>query len=168
MKELIEDLAAYNAWADKRLLEAIGALAPEIADSETVSSFPTISATFTHLYWAGRTWLRRMQRLEAVPATEDYRGHFPELASALRALDAELAGWVSRQQEAFLGAPFEYYNTKNQFFRMPLYQCLVQAFNHGTYHRGQVVTMLRELGVKEIPGTDYIIYKRMEQAGQLS
>jgi uncharacterized damage-inducible protein DinB len=168
VKELIEDLAAYNGWADKRLLDAVSAMPPEVADTETLSSNPTKSATFTHLYWAGRTWLRRLEHQEPVPATEDYRGRFPELASGLQALDAELAGWVSRQQEAFLVAPFEYYNTRNQLFRMPLYQCLVQAFNHGTYHRGQVVTMLRERGVTEIPGTDYIIYKRMEQAGKLS
>lgn len=168
MKELIEDLAAYNAWADKRLLDAVGAMPPEVADTETVSSFPTVTGTFTHLYWAGRTWLRRLERQEPVPATEDYRGRFPELASGLQALDAELAGWVSRQEESLLAAPFEYYNTKKQLFRMPLYQCLVQAFNHGTYHRGQVVTMLRELGVTEIPGTDYIIFKRLEQAGKRS
>ncbi|MGZ3851281.1 MAG: DinB family protein [Flavisolibacter sp.] len=37
---------------------------------------------------------------------------------------------------------------------------LLHAFNHGTYHRGQLVNMLRQLGVDKIPGTDFIAWSR--------
>jgi uncharacterized damage-inducible protein DinB len=37
---------------------------------------------------------------------------------------------------------------------------LLHLFNHGTYHRGQLVTMLRELGIEKIPPTDFIVWSR--------
>lgn len=167
MKELLSDLAGYHAWADKRLLDAVVQLPQALCDREVASSFPTLTGTFAHLFWAATTWLRRLEYLENMPADEDFRGSFSELSSRLQAVDAALAGWIAEQSEATLTASFEYYNTKKQYFNMPVYQCLIQAFNHGTYHRGQVVTMFHELAISEIPGTDYILYKRLEQAHQL-
>lgn len=167
MKELLLDLAGYNLWADKRLLDAVAQLPPELAEREVAASFPTLTRTFTHLFQAGTLWLGRFERLENIPADEDFGGRFPELSTRLKAVDAGLRDWIAGQSEANLTAPFEYYNTKKQYFHMPLYQCLVQAFNHGTYHRGQVVVMLHELGIAEIPASDYIMYKRLEQAHRL-
>lgn len=160
-------MAGYNLWADKCLLDAVNQLPPELLDREVASSFPTLTGTFSHLFWAATTWLRRLERLENIPADEDFRGRFPELSTRLQTVDAAFAGWIAGQSEATLAGPFEYYNTKKKYFNMPAYQCLIQAFNHGTYHRGQVVVMLHELEISEIPGTDYILYKRLEQAHQL-
>ncbi|MGZ3844574.1 MAG: DinB family protein, partial [Flavisolibacter sp.] len=55
---------------------------------------------------------------------------------------------------------FQYQNTKKEQFKQPIYQMLLHAFNHGTYHRGQLVNMLRQLGVDKIPGTDFIAWSR--------
>ncbi|MCW3088046.1 MAG: hypothetical protein JWQ78_1432, partial [Sediminibacterium sp.] len=40
-------------------------------------------------------------------------------------------------------------------------EILLHLFNHGTYHRGQLVTLLRQVGVEEIPRTDYIEFSRL-------
>ena len=40
------------------------------------------------------------------------------------------------------------------------YGFILHAINHNTYHRGQIVTMLRQLGVEKIPATDFIVWSR--------
>jgi uncharacterized damage-inducible protein DinB len=55
---------------------------------------------------------------------------------------------------------FQYYNTKRELFKDPTWQMLLQVFNHGSYHRGQLVNMLRQLGVEKIPQTDFIVWGR--------
>lgn len=160
MKTLFTDLAAYQLWADRRLLEAIAALPPGTVDKEVASSFPTLRATFEHLLWAGRTWLRRLEMQEGQRQAQDFEGGFAELSAALVAVDEHLAAWTSARDPSFFEQPVAYYNSQKQYFRMPVWQCLMQLFNHETYHRGQVVTMLHQLGVTTIPATDYIIFKR--------
>jgi uncharacterized damage-inducible protein DinB len=41
-----------------------------------------------------------------------------------------------------------------------MYQVVMQVMNHGTYHRGQIVNMLRQVGQQKIPGTDFILWCR--------
>ncbi len=55
---------------------------------------------------------------------------------------------------------FDYENSKGEQFKQPIFQMLLHVFNHGTYHRGQLVTMLRQLGVENIPATDFIVWSR--------
>ncbi|MBD0288544.1 MAG: DNA polymerase, partial [Flavisolibacter sp.] len=43
------------------------------------------------------------------------------------------------------------------------YQMLLHLFNHGTYHRGQLVNMLRQLEVSPIPQTDFIVWSRRKK-----
>jgi uncharacterized damage-inducible protein DinB len=45
-------------------------------------------------------------------------------------------------------------------FKQPTWQMLLHVFNHGTYHRGQLVNMLRQLGVSRIPATDFALWSR--------
>jgi len=165
VKELLLDLARYNAWADKRLLDAILALPGEIPDRPVLSSFPTLTATFTHLLWAETTWLRRLKLQENILQDEDFRGKFPELSTRLQSHHATLVQWIDGQEEVFFSHVIAYYNSKKHHFKMPVSECLTQLLNHGTYHRGQVVTMLRELAVSSIPGTDYIVFKRLAERG---
>ena len=51
----------------------------------------------------------------------------------------------------------EYKNTKGETWRYPLWQQLHHVVNHSTYHRGQVTTMLRQLGAEPL-GTDFLVY----------
>jgi uncharacterized damage-inducible protein DinB len=58
---------------------------------------------------------------------------------------------------------FHYQNTKKEQFKQPIYQVLLHMFNHSTYHRGQLVTMLRQLGVQKLPSTDFIVWSRRKK-----
>ena len=50
-----------------------------------------------------------------------------------------------------------YINQKSQLYSYPLWQQLVHVVNHSSYHRGQVTTMLRQLGAEAV-STDFLVY----------
>jgi uncharacterized damage-inducible protein DinB len=68
--------------------------------------------------------------------------------------------WVQQASTPQLEHVFAYQNTKRESFKQPTWQMLTHLFNHGTFHRGQIVTMLRQLGEEKIPVTDYIEFSR--------
>ena len=76
---------------------------------------------------------------------------------------AELYEWVSKASDAALDHVFFYHNSKKEQFKQPVYQVLLHLFNHQTYHRGQLVTMFHQLGITNIPATDFIKYCRMKK-----
>jgi uncharacterized damage-inducible protein DinB len=68
--------------------------------------------------------------------------------------------WVNNASDMSLEHVFQYYSTKRELFKDSTWQVVLHVFNHGTYHRGQLVNMLRQLGVEKIPQTDFIVWTR--------
>ena len=68
--------------------------------------------------------------------------------------------WTDLATEAALEHEFIYRNTKKEQFKQPVHEIMLHLFNHQSYHRGQLVTMLRQVGFTEIPNLDYISYVR--------
>ncbi len=82
------------------------------------------------------------------------------IASGLISQSKQWEEWVDKNTEAGLAHVFAYQNSKREQFKQPLFQMLMHLFNHQTYHRGQIVTMLRLAGIEEIPATDFIVWSR--------
>ncbi len=53
----------------------------------------------------------------------------------------------------------DYVTTKGELFSSKVQDVLFHVINHSTYHRAQIATMLKSLGI-EPPKSDYIVYKR--------
>ncbi len=68
--------------------------------------------------------------------------------------------WVLKSTEAALQHEFTYRNSKKELFKQPVFQVLMHLFNHQTYHRGQLVTIMRSLNIDKIPKTDFIEFSR--------
>lgn len=58
-----------------------------------------------------------------------------------------------------LGSTIRYQNSAGATFQNTLHDIMYHTLNHGTYHRGQLATEFRALGIEPIK-TDYIFYKR--------
>lgn len=163
MKEVLIDLATYHRWANKRLTDVVLKSHQDVSLQIVKSSFPSLFKTFLHLYESEQIWLLRLQMKEKPEAVKGvFDGEFNELAEKFLAHNALLIQWLQEQKEVFYSHPIAYYNSQKHYFKTPVYQCLFQLFNHGTYHRGQVVTMFHELGITKIPATDYIAFKRQK------
>lgn len=106
-------------------------------------------------------WWQRLKLSEKIiTPSEDFTGSFAELMKKLDQQSTEWKDWVDNATDVHLQHVFAYQNTKKEQFKQPVYEMLLHLFNHGTYHRGQLVTMLRQLGVGKIPPTDFVVYVR--------
>lgn len=157
-------LFAYDAWANRRLLDACGALTPEQFTKDLGSSFRSVRDTLAHIMGAEWLWLERFQGRTATLLNPE---QFPDIAS-LRTrwtqVESGLTSYVGGLSAADLERSFDYRDMKGNPHTSLLWQTLQHLANHSTYHRGQVTTMLRQLGAKPI-GTDLIGFYR-ERAAQ--
>lgn len=160
--EEVRTLYAYNSWANHRVLDACAPLSAKQFTQNLHSSFPSVCDTLAHIMLAEWLWLERWQgRSPAFPPSD-----FVDLAS-IRArwqkIETDLNAYVQKLSAADLDRVVEYKNTKGHAFSNPMRQMLQHVVNHGTYHRGQITTMLRQLGATPLT-TDLIAYYR-EQSG---
>jgi uncharacterized damage-inducible protein DinB len=155
----IRQLFDYSEWANAQVLDAAARLTAEEFTRDLGNSFPSVRDTLAHMLFAEWVWLRRWKG-------ESPRGWggTPEFADAA-SLRAEFDGVARARAELLAGLEDEaltqivaYTNTKGEEWRYALGQMMRHVVNHSTYHRGQVVTMMRQLGA-HAPSTDLLLYE---------
>jgi uncharacterized damage-inducible protein DinB len=159
------DLFAYNAWANRTMFDAVAQVPEEQYFRDLKSSYGGIHGTLAHIVWAEDLWLRRWKRQPnpAVPQGTDLRS-LMEVRGRWEGIERERNAFLSEMSIARLGetrlvkpsSGGEYVHTFQQMFR--------HLINHSSYHRGQIVTFLRQLGHRP-PSTDLILYYRASQSG---
>ncbi len=150
----------FNAWANHRSMEAASALTPEQFTKPMGSSFSSVRDTLAHICGAEWIWLERFQGRS--PSSLPDVSQFADVAS-LRAhwdeLEGRLLKFVHGLKQEDLERVMEYKTLKFGVYKNPLWQSMQHVVNHGTYHRGQVTTMLRQHGAQPIP-TDLMHFYR--------
>ena len=104
----------------------------------------------------------KMNERITVPS-ENFTGSMKELSDTLLQQSRMWEEWVGNASDLSLEHVFQYYNNKKEHFKMPVYQMLLHVFNHGTYHRGQLINMLRQLDEKKVPQTDFSLWTRSKK-----
>jgi uncharacterized damage-inducible protein DinB len=161
MKELLRQWAAYHLWAQQKLLVLIGTLSEEQQHKELASSFSSLYKTVLHMWDAESIWWQRLKLHEKlVIPSENFKPSMTDAINGLLQQSKQWDEWVRSASELALEHVFQYQNSKKEQFKQPVHQVLMQVFNHGTYHRGQLVTLLRQLGVEKIPQTNFIVWSR--------
>ncbi len=160
MKELLVQFAAYNLWANQQLAKLIDNLDEGLADKEIISSFSSIRLTLQHLRDVEWIWWQRLKLVETIFPLEEKKQTIPEINKDLISYSTQWKEWIDKSTVAAFEHEFLYRNSKKEQFKQPVYQMLLHLFNHQTYHRGQLVTMLRQLGINKIPATDFIEWSR--------
>lgn len=164
----IEDfrtLYDYNSWANHRTLDTCAALAPEQFTRDLGSSFRSVRDTLVHILGAEWIWLERWHG--RTPAGLPTAADFPDLESVRRRaaeIDRNLVDYVASLTQDDVQRVIELKTLAGTPYAQPLAQCLQHLANHSTYHRGQVTTLLRQLGAKAV-STDLITFYR-ERAAQ--
>ncbi|NOT51512.1 MAG: hypothetical protein HOP10_09570 [Chitinophagaceae bacterium] len=161
MKELIVQLAAHNMWASQKIIDLVLSLPEEKQMAEVPSSFSSLYKTILHMWDAESAWWQRMKLHEKIIVPSgNFNGTMKDVTNGLMQQSSQWHDWVNNATENALDHVFQYQNSKKEQFKQPVYQMILHVFNHGTYHRGQLVNMLRQLGVEKIPQTDFIIWSR--------
>lgn len=154
----IQELYRYNGWANGRMFEAVSNLTPEGVSRDLGSSYPSARDTLLHIVWAEWIWLQRWKGFS--PQSVWQAADYPDL-------DALGTRWsdVKIEQGAFLDAisverlraVVRYLSLKGETWQYPLWRTMYHVLNHSSYHRGQVTTMLRQLGARALP-TDFLVF----------
>jgi uncharacterized damage-inducible protein DinB len=161
MQDTLSAIFEYNRWADERLLTACGQLTDEQYAREIGGSFPSIRATVAHHAGALRAWGTRFDGGEVTSLPSEVE--VPNADTAMRLIvegHETLAREAGRPAEE-LDQIFTYRSLRGIMVSLPRCAVLRHVANHGTYHRGQIATMMRQVGAAP-PSTDYFLWA-MEQ-----
>ena len=154
----IQTLYEYNRWANARILAAVEKLNAEQLSRDLHSSHHSVRETLVHLLSAEWIWLMRW--LGTSPNKMLDPQEFTTLA-ALRArwgeVEREQAEFLSRLTDESLRQEIRYVNTRGESYTYLLWQMMQHVANHSTFHRGQVVAMLRQLGAVPTE-TDFLVF----------
>lgn len=161
MKILLTQYSTYHQWANQLIIDTIEKLPASLQEQEVESSFKSLKATLLHMWDAEVIWWQRMKLLEIItPPSTEFSGSCTDIAKGLMQQSKQWHDWILNASEHMFEHEFIYFNSKREKFKQAVYQMLLHLFNHGTYHRGQIVTMLRQLEVDNIPPTDFIVWSR--------
>jgi uncharacterized damage-inducible protein DinB len=162
MKEILVQYTKYNVWANKLLIAILATLSDEDVNKDLGGSFPSIRKTAEHIWLAESVWLQRLQMAEKVIVpTDDFTGSFTESCQEWIKCSEGLLQFAEKiYDERGVVHEFHYQNIKGENFKSNVSDCLQHVCNHSTFHRGQLVVYLRQLGISKIPSTDFITFCR--------
>jgi uncharacterized damage-inducible protein DinB len=161
-KKEIQLLFEYDTWADLKLFEVIAALTKDQYKKDLHSSFGGIQGTLVHILSANRVWLYRWIGKEPEPLKIE---NFPAAEIVKKQWDTylcEVSNFLQGLTEEKLQTPLQYTDFKGNIYAQPLCQQMQHKVNHSSYHRGQLVMMLRQLGIAVV-STDLITYIRQKE-----
>jgi len=151
----------YHYWARDVILEAVEPLSAEQFTRPIESSFKSVRDTVAHMYGAEWLWYNRW--IGNLSATMPKYDSWPDVVSIRKAwLDHEirLRTFVNDGGEAGVDRIYHYKSLAGQPTSSRFWEMLVHVVNHGSYHRGQVTTLLRQLGAQPPRQTDMIAFFR--------
>lgn len=165
-RDFILEQYEYHHWAADRVLEAVGALSADLLDDEWGGSFKSGRALLRHVVGVEFLWCERWngrspKALPEYPATWSGRDYLREWKK-IRAEQLEFLGRLTRD---LLQGELTYLNIKGERWTYRLSDLLIHVVNHGTYHRGQLTHLLRDVALAA-PSTDYTVWLAERREGQ--
>lgn len=155
IKPLLDQLAGYDLWANTRFVERLQREPAEVLDRPVPNSFPSLRATLLHIRDAENAWSCRLTGARATwPAETD-----TSIESLLK-YTVRLRDLVIGMDEAALVSERTYQDLRGNTHIQAVWPMLMHCFNHSTQHRGQLITMMRALGLEGIPANDLVVYQR--------
>jgi len=156
--ETIRELYLYNHWANQRVLASVEPLSAGEFNRAMGNSFSSVRDTLAHILGAEWIWLERWlgrSPRELLPTSD-----FPTVEAIRRrwqVVQQDLNRFLETLTPESLQKSLAYINRAGEPFAYPLWQQMVHVVNHSSYHRGQVTSLLRQLG-KEPQNTDFLVY----------
>jgi uncharacterized damage-inducible protein DinB len=154
----IAELHKYNHWANDQSLSAVSRLNEQQFTRPLGNSFSSVRDSLVHILGAEWIWLERWNRrsprallsAEELPTVEQIKARWKQVEEGR---DVFLQGL----RPSDLNTAVSYVNRQGETWTYPLWQQMVHVVNHSTYHRGQITTLLRQLGAEPV-STDLLRY----------
>ncbi|GAB3428254.1 DinB family protein [Niabella aquatica] len=160
-KEYFKELAAYNIWANSIACEWIEQIHDSQWNKMIASSFSSIRETVLHIISAENAWLQRFHKkvnVEWIQST--FMGTKDDHIALWKQTSMGIKDFIDAFDEKELNARLDFKRFNGDAYSMPYYQLFAHVVNHATYHRGQLVTMLRQAEYTNVSSTDLLAYYR--------
>ncbi|WP_013324923.1 DinB family protein [Gloeothece verrucosa] len=147
-KNYYQMMAQYNQWMNQRLYELCATIPDEERKKDRGAFFKSIQGTLDHLLYGDRVWISRfLNQSFSGNIKELLYPEFEQLRQEREKTDQQIIEWTKQLSLEWLAAPFEYYSNAYQKSQtLPAWMLVVHLFNHQTHHRGQLTTLLNQLG----------------------
>lgn len=157
LKNIMSNYADYNLWVNQQFVNWLSPKSDELLYAEVPSSFSTIMKTLDHIWSTEEYWFSVISETSLLEKKQESELSKEEILSGLLNSSKKLADFINSLSEEDLVKKVKIIN--------PWFECelsisdyLLQVINHGTYHRGQIVTMGRNIGITDASNTDYNFY----------
>ena len=152
----------YNSWANERVLESLQPIGQEVFTGHKQASHGSIRGILAHIAGAEWIWLERWKGSSPAGLLPESEFETVEIAAQrLRRIDRDLQEFTSRLTQEDLDGRRGYKTTEGKASSNVLSDMLLHVANHSSYHRGQITTLLRQLGA--VPqSTDFILFIRLK------
>ena len=168
MKQLLTSCTDFNIWANRRIVQLVRQMEDGLIDEETPSSFNTIRKTIYHIWGAQVIWLNRLQGISLTEwPSIDQQGNFAGYDLYLIQQSEDFHKHIVQKPESYPETLCMYRVMTGKEYQNRVWQIVMHCMNHSTYHRGQIITMMRTLGITDVIPTDYILYLREMQSSNL-
>ncbi|MDQ0229866.1 DinB family protein [Metabacillus malikii] len=158
-----KNMYEYHVWANKVLLERMRELPSNALFEEVSSSYSTIAKTFSHIYVVDVMWLQVLKGIEmqeamsfAMPYLEKTSAYsVDEFVKSFNEVASQYEEWFNGQND--LDQQITVNNPWTGARETAYSEILFHVANHGTYHRGNITTMLRQQGYSSTMN-DLVLY----------
>jgi len=158
-KEYFTELVGYNNWTDKIIINWLLQLSDDQWEQQIKSSFNSIQDTVLHIVSAKRVWVDFWTKVpNPVYLSATFIGTREELISIWQKASEDLQNFIENYQEESYQELISVMFPNGRGVEMVFWKTLPHFVNHATYHRGQLVTMLRQVGFNSFNNTDLFTY----------
>jgi uncharacterized damage-inducible protein DinB len=154
----IRELYNYNHWANQRVISSVTPLTHEMFTRSMGNSFGSVRDTLAHILGAEWIWLERW--LGRSPKALLSASDFPTVQALKRrwaTVRHDQNQYIQTLVADGLQDEVSYTNTKGECYAYALWRQMVHVVNHSSYHRGQITTLLRQIGAEPV-STDLLVY----------
>lgn len=163
-KKYFTELAGYNHWADNIAIEWLSQINDEQWNQVIASSFSSIRQTAIHIASAEKIWIDFWKDApNPVYLSAEFKGTKEDLIAIWKKVSAGLKDFIEEYPEENYRRQVTFKKPNGEDGQMEFSQTFPHMINHSTYHRGQLVTMLRQAGFTKLSSTDLFTYYRVMQ-----
>ena len=159
-KNYFIQLADYNIWANNIVHSWFEKITNEQWEQPVVSSFNSIAETALHTAGAETIWLDRLNKVAEPRWLPNIiiKGEKKDVQDVWKKSSTGLQSFIENFDETKLQDSVSFKRPDGNLYELQHYQIFAHVFNHSTYHRGQIVTMLRQTGFTDVRSTDMSTY----------
>jgi uncharacterized damage-inducible protein DinB len=163
-KDALSRLIDYTIWANHRVMRACATIPPDDFVREMGASYGCLRGTLAHMMWSEWIWLERWKGVSP-PGPPDESGlkDVVALRDRWKVIEDHRQAWLDALPADGPTEVVRYKTTQGVAYRAPLWKLVQHVANHSTYHRGQVISLLRQVGGRTV-GTDMVTWDRELEA----